>query len=245
MLDRLDDFATDEPLAIVEVLARLGEDPAVGQDVEGPFQLRREIGLQEASGVLGCSLKLVAGWLVHCVVGVRKVAFQGSRRSPHSGDPIGVQNGVRRDEVQLVNEHRCHEEPVERVPVMERQGRERLDVPGLKGVQLDAVRRQLCGEQGPERARQWQLAEAHFESDLKQADRRQPPFVRWVHEGRPGRGAELRIIGEEPEQRCARRARVSFHVLFQILERFIECLGDFDQPFGAAGVWIAWPIGIE
>jgi hypothetical protein len=87
------------------------------------------------------------------------------------GDPIGVENGVRRDEIERVDERGRHEEPVERVFVVERQGRERLDMPRLQGVQLNAIRRQLCGEQDAERGGQRQLAEAYLESDLDQADR--------------------------------------------------------------------------
>ncbi len=65
MLDGLDDLATDKLLPVVEVGPRLGQDPAVGQDVEGPLQLGGELGLQKTAGVLGRALKVVACRLVH------------------------------------------------------------------------------------------------------------------------------------------------------------------------------------
>ena len=65
--DGLDDLATDQPLPVVEVRTGLGEDAAVGQDVEGALQLRRELGLQEPPGVLGRALQVVASRLVHCL----------------------------------------------------------------------------------------------------------------------------------------------------------------------------------
>jgi hypothetical protein len=67
MGDRFDELAADEPLSVAEVFTRLGKYPTIGPDVVGSLQLVRKLGLQEPPGVLGRTLKVVTGRLVHGV----------------------------------------------------------------------------------------------------------------------------------------------------------------------------------
>jgi hypothetical protein len=55
------------------------------------------------------------------------------------------------------------------------------------------------------------------------------------------------LVGLFPCGQCGPRLRVasSFHVLFQLRQGLVKIVRDLDQPLGAAGVQIAWPVRID
>lgn len=164
--------------------------------------------------------------------------------SPQAIHAVGVEDDIIRNEPHPLDQGRCRDEAVERVPVMKREGRQRLDVVGLDRQEMNVIRQQGGRVESAERSgqRQRQLAETILEGDFQQGDGRQPSLIRWILDRGPRRTAELWIVGLKPQQRMRVDARVSFHVLSHLFERLLDVLGHDESALEPAGLRHATPV---
>src|SRR5512139_3545816 len=123
-----------------------------------------------------------------------------ARESPYPLDPVPREHRVRRDDRDPLFESLGHEQAVERVAVVEREGGDPGAVPEVDGQGLEAVGGQLLGQEPVERAVDLQRAQADLDRDLPAAGDAHEALVAAASDRRPCPPGQLAVRPHPPEE---------------------------------------------
>ena len=191
----------------------------------------------------GCGQSPRAGWRAPAFTS-RRGSDQEPCRSPHPGDPIGVEDGIRRDEIQLVDQHCRHDEPVERVLVWNGKVVSGSMCRGSIGNNWMRFAVNRAGNKTPNGADKGSFPRRTLRAiSTRLIGDNQRSFAGSTRAALAG--AELRVIREEPEQGV--RVEQEFHSMYS----FRSSRGSSNasvtsiSPLALPAMRIAGPIGID
>lgn len=123
-----------------------------------------------------------------------------ARTSPGTREPVLLEDRIGGHHPQLLLDRLGDQQPVERIPMMERHYRDPRGVPKVNGQRLETVGRDLLGKEPVESALDPERAQAHLDGDLPGTGHAQEALVAAARNRRPGFPGELGSPVHPPEE---------------------------------------------